>query len=136
MDGPSVNYAFLDTLENYGKEEDPNAPSLLNIGSYGLHVLHGVYKTGHSEIDWDVDKTVKAVLGIFKHLPTRRAGFLQYYLDQYNDQVMKTLFSLKFCGHRLLENGKAIIRFMEILDKVTTYLTLSKRRKTWPTYHE
>ena len=26
MDGPSVNGAFLDDLENYCKEEDPNAP--------------------------------------------------------------------------------------------------------------
>ena len=47
MDGPNVNWAFQDILENYRKEEDPNASSLLNIGSFGLHVLHGAYKTRH-----------------------------------------------------------------------------------------
>ena len=34
MDGPNVNWAFQDILENYRKEEDPNASSLLNIGSF------------------------------------------------------------------------------------------------------
>ena len=37
MDGPNVNWAFLDTLEEYQKTEDPNAPTLINIGSCGLH---------------------------------------------------------------------------------------------------
>ena len=41
MDGPNANWTFLDALENYRKEEDPNAPSLLNIASCGLHVLYG-----------------------------------------------------------------------------------------------
>ena len=47
MDGSNVNWAFHEDLESYRKIEDPKAPSLLNIGSCGLHVLHGAYKTGH-----------------------------------------------------------------------------------------
>ena len=58
MDGFSVNWVFLDALENDSKEEDPNAPSLLNIGTCVLHVLHGAYKTVHSKVDWDIDKTL------------------------------------------------------------------------------
>ena len=45
---------------------------------------------------------------------------------------MKSLFPLKFCGHRWLENGKAITLFMEIKEKVAKYLTLLKERKNWP----
>ena len=45
---------------------------------------------------------------------------------------MKFLFSLKFCGHRRLENGKVIIRFMEISDKVVTYMTQSNGQKICP----
>lgn len=44
VDGPNVNGAFLKTLGNNRKEEDPDAPSLLSIGGCGLRVLHGTYK--------------------------------------------------------------------------------------------
>ena len=44
VDGPNVNGAFLNTLENNRKEEDPDAPFLLSIGGCGLHVLHVTYK--------------------------------------------------------------------------------------------
>lgn len=138
MDGPNVNWAFLDALERYRKEEDPSSPSLLNIGSCGLHVLHGAYKTGHSKVDWDVDKTLKAAHGIFKQSPARRADYLadNDIIDQPNDQAKKSLFPLKFCGHRWLENGKAITRFLEILNKIVIYLTQSKERKAWPAKDE
>ena len=45
---------------------------------------------------------------------------------------MKLFFPLKFCGHRWLENGKALTRFMEISEKIANYLTLLKKIKTWP----
>ena len=56
MDGPNVNWASLDTLEEYRKIENPNAPTLINIGSCGLHVLHGAYKTALNETDWSLKK--------------------------------------------------------------------------------
>ena len=138
MDEPNLNWAFQDILENYCKEEDRNASSLLNIGSCGLHVLHGTYKAGHSKVDWELDKTLKAAHGIFKHSPTRRADYLvdNDTNDQHDDEAMKSLFPHKFCGHRWLENGKAITRFMEIKEKVARYLTLSKERKNWPEKYE
>ena len=49
---------------------------------------------------------------------------------------MKFIFPLKFCGHRRLENGKTIIRFMEISDKVAACMTKSKEWKTWPAKDE
>ena len=76
MDGPNATWTFLDALENYCKEEDSNAPSLLNIANCGLHVLNGTQKTACSKIDWDADKTLKAVHGIFKHSPRRRADYV------------------------------------------------------------
>ena len=51
MNGPNVNWAFYEVLQSYCKIEDPNASSLLNIGSCGLYVLHGAYKTGHEKTD-------------------------------------------------------------------------------------
>ena len=54
--GPNVKWAFHEVLESYCKIKDPNAPSLLNIESCGVHVLHGAYKTGHKKTDWEVEK--------------------------------------------------------------------------------
>ena len=44
MDGPSVNWRFLEiTIEE--RKKAPLYPEFLNIGSCGLHVLHGAYET-------------------------------------------------------------------------------------------
>ena len=37
-----------------------------------------------------------------------------------------------FCGHRWLENGKAITRFLEIIDKLATFMTNLKQSKSFP----
>ena len=77
---------------------------------------------------------MKATYGIFKQSPARRADFLSdnNIVDCHDDQTMKSFFSHKICGHRWLENGKALTRCMEISEKRANYLTLSKERKTWP----
>ena len=87
MDGPNVNWAFLDTLEEYRKTEDPNAPTLINIGSFGLHVLHGAYKTSLNETDWELDKTLKAAHDIFKKSPARQADYLSANADYLSANV-------------------------------------------------
>ena len=101
VDGPNLNWAFLDTLEEYQKTEDANAPTLINIGSCGLHVLHGAYKTALKETDWELEKTLKAVHGIFKKSPARRADYLSAngHEERYDDKSLCAFFPLKFCGH-------------------------------------
>ena len=76
MDGPNVNWAVLDSLEEYRKSPNQSAPDLVNIGSCGLHVLHGAYNAGHKETDWEVEKNLKAAWGIFKTSPARRSDYL------------------------------------------------------------
>ena len=39
MDGPFVNWKFFNTVTK--KREEDKLPALINIGSYGLHVIHG-----------------------------------------------------------------------------------------------
>ena len=87
---------------------------------YMLHI-----KRGHSKKDWDLDKILKAAHGVSKDSPARRAVYLadNDIIDQLNDQARKSLFRLEVCGHRWFKNGGAIIRFMEISEKVATYLT-------------
>ena len=133
MDGPNVNWKFAETLAEYRKIEDPNAPDLINIGSCGVHVLHGAYQTAHGVTDWEVGKTLKAAHGIFKKSPARRSDYLEdnEIDNRQNDQSMKGNFPLKFCGHRWLENGKAITRFLEIIDQLSAFLVKSKGRKNF-----
>lgn len=77
VDGPNVNGAFLNTLENNLKEEDPDAPSLLSIGGCVDFMYYMVHiKRGHSKKDWDLDKILKAAHGISKDSPARRAVYL------------------------------------------------------------
>lgn len=45
MDGPSVNHKFLDNLKE-DFQSDKSDPALLDIGTCGLHVVHGAFKTG------------------------------------------------------------------------------------------
>ena len=76
MDGSNVNWAFLEELEKYRKLEDPKVSSLIVLGSCRLHVVHGAYKTGQQQTNWDLEKNMKATHGIFKKSPARKSDYL------------------------------------------------------------
>ena len=103
--------------------EDPNSPSLLNIGSCGIQVIHGAYGTGQDAFDWEVAKTLKVAHGIFKKSPARRSDYLNSNNigNNQNDQSLKTKFPLKFSGHCWLENGKCLTGLLEILDNLCIF---------------
>ena len=48
MDGPNVNWKLLDYFMSE-MAENPSNPKVLNIGSCGLHVIHGAFKAGFRE---------------------------------------------------------------------------------------
>ena len=52
MDRPNVNHKFYRDYVAMRKETDPYAPDLLEIGSCGLHVIHGAFKTGVNATGW------------------------------------------------------------------------------------
>ena len=57
MDGSSVNHKFL---EEVSKERKGNKQyQLINIGSYGLHTIHGAFKTGDENAKWIAKQTSK-----------------------------------------------------------------------------
>ena len=43
MDGPSVNVKLLQVVQD--DRNDKGLPDLLDIGTCGLHTLHGTFKT-------------------------------------------------------------------------------------------
>ena len=54
MDGPSVNWEFFNSVSR--KREEDELPALINIGSCGLHVVHGAFKTGVEATNWNIKK--------------------------------------------------------------------------------
>lgn len=71
MDGPNVNWKFLELLK---ENEDCN---LLELGSCGLHVLHGALQSGHKACKWDIDSILRGMYWLFKDSPARRADFIK-----------------------------------------------------------
>ena len=121
MDGPSVNWKFIDELSNddaFGRDES----ELLEIGSCGLHVVHGAFQTGHNAVNWNVNSTLRAFYRILKDSPARRAD--------YSSVTGSTLFPLKFCSTRWVENASVAQRALEIYPYMVQYAKKAKLTKT------
>ena len=77
---------------------------LLNIGSCGLHVIHGPFQTGARETGWAIDNLLSSPYYLFKDTSARR--------DDYVDVTGCKEFPLKFCKHRWVENGPVCRRIL------------------------
>ena len=73
MDGPNVNWDVLKRLSLSSEEKDSS--KLINIGSCGLHVVHGALQTGTVATGWDINKVLHAMWKIFDESPARRDVF-------------------------------------------------------------
>lgn len=77
MDGPAVNWKFLREL----KDEFQCLPSVqcfVDMGSCGLHVIHGAFKTGITASGWKVVTYLRAIYDLFKNVPARRADYMTF----------------------------------------------------------
>ena len=90
MDGPSVNWKFLEKLTNERKDKDLH--QLIDIGSCGLHIIHGAFKTGAEASEWNLKETLKGAFQLFYNTPARREDF---------ESVTETsVYPLFFCATR------------------------------------
>ena len=55
MDGPAVNWKFIDLLQSVISERTNNEKKLLNVGSFGLHTIHEAFQHGHKASGWSVN---------------------------------------------------------------------------------
>ena len=86
MDGPNTNWKVLELLNDQRAESE--IPQLLDIGSCGLHVIHGAFRTGVEATPWNMKKILKAMWQIFHDSPARR--------DIYIRETKSDVFSLRF----------------------------------------
>ena len=74
MDGPNVNWLIFDKLN--GEHEKHNHSPLYNIGSCGVHSIHGTFETGMISCGWEINKTMKSMRKLFNKSPARRDLFI------------------------------------------------------------
>ena len=72
MDGTSTNWKFYESLLMDRKEHDPDLPTLINVGSFGLHVIHGAFQFGCTQSGWKLDNLLRSLNYCFSDSPARR----------------------------------------------------------------
>lgn len=108
MDGPNVNLKFLRELKAYLKSDtESDDVELFDIGSCSLHVVQGAYKTAHNTCGWTVHLFLRSLYYLFKDFPSRRCD--------YTSASKSSLFPLRFCSIRWVENSSVIKRALEII---------------------
>lgn len=126
MDGPNVNNCFLRKL--IVKYEDDvsnfNGKKLLDMGTCGLHVVHGSLKHGLKVVKWDLNSLLTHMYFLFKDSPSRRAEFTAV--------TGSKLFPLKFCSTRWVENVQCLGRALEIFDHVKNFVENNKSLSSNP----
>ena len=111
-DGPNVNKKFL--KQHIAKREFLELVPTLNIGTCGLHTVHGSLKTGIKAADWKVGKILKAMHGLLEDVPARR--------ENYTNVTETDVFPMSYCGHRWCENEKACNRADTIWQSYTKFI--------------
>ena len=111
MDGPSVNWKFLTSLQIQWVAEH-NA-ELINVGSCGLHIVHGAFQSSHTASGFKIQELLSNAYYLFKDSPARRADFIRL--------TGSKLFPLKFCRIRWCENARVANRFLTIKENLTKY---------------
>ena len=90
MDGPNINLKFLNDA---GKDRVTNEQhELIFVGTCGLLVIHGAFKTGAESTDWKIKKILKSAFQILHDSPARR--------EDYKSITGCDLHPLNFCATR------------------------------------
>ena len=119
MDGPNVNWKFVDMFSKQLLDE--NSTTFLNIGSCGLHIIHGAFKHGSDTTGWELETFFSSIFQLFKDTPARR--------DDYTKATGSSLFALKFCKHRWVENVPVAERTLEVLPHLRKYVKAVNDKK-------
>ena len=108
IDGLSVNWKFYGRFTK--SREISELTGLINMGSCGLHVIHGVFKSGAMSCEWDILKILKGLYALFNDTSARRSDYV--------DVTASNLFSKSFCATRWIEDSAVAERVIEIWDNM------------------
>ena len=113
MDGPATNWSFFEKLLQERAESDPDLAMLINLVSCGIHVVHGVFKSGVEATGWKLDNLLRSMFYLLRDSPARR--------DYFTTMTRSILFPLKFCGTRWLEDVPVAERALQIWNHISKY---------------
>ncbi|XP_034246267.1 uncharacterized protein LOC117648128 [Thrips palmi] len=132
MDGPNVNLKLIKDLEVEMKAKNhPEDPLFLYMGSCGLHVVNGGFKTGAKSAGWGIVNVLRSMYNFFKNVPSRRHDYIVFSKSKN--------FPLKFCAVRWLHNAAVAERAIAILPNLEKYVEGVRKAKkeknvTTPSY--
>lgn len=146
MDGPNVNHKFLRELLAKLQEFSTPPPVPLDLGSCGLHVLHGAFKKGFEETGWRLVPFLRAIYYFFKNFPARQAT-LASCIASLKEGPQETSgsdtasvpvdkreigFPMNMCSVRWLENGPVAKRASSLVPSLRAYTKKMEMDKTVP----
>ena len=112
MDGPNTNWKVLDKLKSHRMENE--LPQIVDVGSCGLHVVHGAFQTGVKATGWNLEKVLKAMWKMFNDSPARR--------DLYIQLNTSDVFPLMFCQTRWVEDEPVAVRAIQVWQYVVNVI--------------
>ena len=126
MDGPNTNWKFFDSFCSDRAQTDPDLPHLINVGSCGLHVVHGAFKYGVTATGWKLDSLLRSLYYMFSDSPARR--------EEYETLTGSSIWPLSFCGTRWLEDVPVAERALLVWPLIEKYVrtTLSGPKSKIP----
>jgi hypothetical protein len=71
MDGPNVNWKFFRLLK-----EQETTEHIMDLGSCGLHVIHGPVGYGISSVKWEILGFLSGIYYLRNDTPARRGDFV------------------------------------------------------------
>ena len=75
MDGPHLNWSIKKSMDSARAEKE--LLPLIDVGSCGLHVIHGAFQTGMKAAGWDLDRVMKGMFHLFDMSPARRSIYME-----------------------------------------------------------
>ena len=70
IDGLNSNLKYLSEIKKLRIKDE--IASLIDIGSYNFHVIHGEFETGSESANWSLHKILKASFTLLHDTPTPR----------------------------------------------------------------
>ena len=117
MDGPNVNWLFLEKISAYLKLNCNS--TMLCLGYCGLHVINGALQTEHKASKWNVQALLKSIYKLFKDSPARCADYVVL--------TKSDIFPKKFCAVRWAENVEVCERALQVFQNIQLYISKSKK---------
>jgi hypothetical protein len=122
MDGCNVNKKFLRDFQAELLENNPQMPTMIDIGTCGLHTIHNALKNAFNKIGWSMNSFLSSLYNMFYRAPARKSFFKEISLND--------LEPAKFCAVRWVENKFVAEKALAVLPSIHRLVEAVESKKT------